>query len=119
MGKIALEEIYNRYISRWPATIAIDDGVPTQNGAFVLPNLARVHAEIEKTIDNANDHWGNIFTWSMFQACCEFGKLLAERGVIVMAPQKVPLELIDKYLVFNLQGPDWSTERAQYGGFGS
>ncbi len=119
MEMIAREQIYSRYIALWPDKIGVGDGAESRNGGYVLSELCRVHSEIEDQIDHATDHWGNIFTWSMFQACHEYGKSLAERGETVMEIRAVPLELIDKYVVFNLSGPDWPTERAQYWALGS
>jgi hypothetical protein len=85
----------------------------------MFPTLSKTYAAIEDRIDHKVDHWGNIFAWSMFQACHSHARSLLEQGVTEIAILEVPLGIIDRYVVFNLSEEGWAEERAQYSALGS
>jgi hypothetical protein len=112
---MTLEQILKRYIHLWPDHIRVSDGHPAGSG-YMLPSLSRIHAEIEEKIDHTQDHWGNLFTWSMFQACHEQGKHASEQGAEFLELSRVPLAAIDRWVRSNIEGEDWAKERAEYRG---
>jgi hypothetical protein len=115
---MTLEDLYKRHIQLWSRQIRINDGYPISTG-YVLPSLSKSHAEIEDKIDHAVDHWGNVFTWSMFQACHEFGQQASQRGAEFLDLSSIPLEVIDRRVRANLESENWAIERAQYQGLSS
>ena len=115
---MTLEDLYKRYIQLWPRQVKVNDGYPIGAG-YMLPSLSKFHAEIEDQIDPAVDHWGNIFTWSMFQACHEFGQQASQRGAEFLDVASIPLQVIDRRIRVNLESEDWASERAQYQGLSS
>lgn len=78
-----------------------------------------MYAAIEDRIDHKVDHWGNSFALPMFQACHSHARSLPERGVTEIAILEVPLEIIGRYVVFNLSEEGWVAGKAQYSVLGS
>jgi hypothetical protein len=119
MQPISLEQIYDRCISLWPVHIGIADGRATAADGYLFPELSRVHAEVEAKIDQASDHWGAVFTWSMFQASHHYAREAVKRGEERIELRAVPFAVIDTYIRKNLAEPEWQAERSQYVGWGS
>jgi hypothetical protein len=114
---MSLEEIYDRYIGLWPMHIGISDGTPAAGDGYLFPELDRVHDEAEGRIEHPTDHWGSLFTWSMFQATHKYARMAASRGEVQIDIRSVPFELIDEYVRKNLTQPEWQPERSRYVGF--
>ena len=116
MQAVTLEQIYDLCIRLWPAHIGIGDGRPAAGDGYLFPELSRVHAAVEAKIDHASDHWGAVFTWSMFQASHEYARAAVLRGETQIELARIPRALIDSYLRKNLAQPEWQAERSQYVG---
>jgi hypothetical protein len=116
MQAVSLEQIYSRCISLWPRQVDIADGRPAAGDGYLFPELSRVHAAVEAQVDHASDHWGAVFTWSLFQASHEYAKAAVMRGETQIELARVPRSLIDSFVRKNLAEPEWQSERVQYVG---
>lgn len=108
-----IHEIYNQYIYLWPERIRIDDGYVCGNG-FMFPTLNEIHHAIEERIDHSKDHWGNIFTWSMFQAFHNLAIELLDKGYKEIITSAVSLNSIGQCVIRNLSGDGWKEQLALY-----
>jgi len=106
--------MYDQYISLWPKEVPVGDGYSAGKEGFLFPELNRIHSDIEDRIDFSHDHWSSIFSWSMFQAIHVSATLALSRGQSTIVLLEIPVELIDKYIRFNLAGESWQAEREQY-----
>ncbi|MFO1386423.1 MAG: hypothetical protein U1F55_09665 [Chitinivorax sp.] len=111
-------DLHKAYVAKWPNIIRINDGYASGSG-FIFPSLSRSHQAIEDSIDHKIDHWGNIVTWSMFQASHERAQELREQGATELRISDVSLATIERWIMRNLSGEDWAEQRAQYVTLGS
>jgi hypothetical protein len=116
MPAVSLKQVYDRCMSLWPEHVGIADGRPAAGDGYFFPELSRVHSDVDERIDHASDHWGSVFTWSMFQASHNYARAAIERGETQIELRRVPIELIDAYIRKNLAEPEWEPERSEYVG---
>lgn len=91
---------------RWPKTIALDSSTSDQ--------LNSIYWEIDSTIDHQIDHWLDIGTWAFHQSICLIADDEMNKGACLLKLSKVPMEIFNQQMVFNLEEDCWAEERAVY-----
>ena len=106
-------EIYKQAIDYWPDEIQIADGYPTGTNGFRFPTLSKVWDQVEDSVD-AEDHWGGLAVWCMFQAFHTEARALHRAGRSTLRPRDVAMSEVEVRLSENLKSEGWADHCATY-----
>jgi hypothetical protein len=111
---MTFSEVYERILVRWPESISIADGTPMPNDGWYSETLSNASSDVEAGIDHREDTWGSRMAWTMFTVFHEEAQRLRGLGSDELLTRVVDRRVIEARFRENLEGEDWSEERAAY-----